>query len=59
MKCGSRGWSGKDPSNQATNDRSGNAEDRGHKESQVLHPGQNRARAQADNETDYDRPNDV
>ena len=50
---------GKHASNQAADDRAGDAEDRRHDKSKVLDTGQNRARTQADNETDDDRPNDV
>ena len=59
MKGGAGGRSGEDSSNQTADNRSGNAENRGHDESKVLDTWEDRTRAQADNETDNDRPNDV
>src|SRR5205823_5506547 len=48
-----------EPPDQTADDGSANAEKRGHDEGQVLHTWQDRARTQAHNETDNDRPNDV
>ena len=59
MKCRTGCRFGEDPSDQTTDDRSGDAEDRGHDKSHLLCAGQNPARTQADNETNNDRPNDV
>jgi len=59
MKRRSRCWPREEPPDQTAQDRSADAEKRRHDKAQVLHTRHDRARAQADNETDNDRPNDV
>ena len=44
---------------QATDDRTADAKDRGHDETEMLHAGHDRAGAETDDETDNDRPDDV
>src|SRR6266513_3951216 len=48
-----------EPPDQTADDGSADAENRRHDKAQVLHTRQDRARTQAHNETDNDRPNDV
>ena len=59
MKGRAGRWPREKPRDQAADDRSADAEKRGHDEAEMLDARHNRARNQADDKTDDDGPNDV